>query len=464
MAQRGNRDKCKIDKVEITSDTLTSRGGLTLFVRYLQNILIFPHLERLFGGIRKNAKGQSVAEIFKQLFSFFLDGTSRHLAYFDVLKDDPGYAGSMETEKEALLSCAAVKRFFKAFSWYRIWLFRRLLQQLFLWRLKISQPQLIELGIDTMVMDNDEAQRRHGVEPTYKKVKGFQPLQMSWGRFIIDAVFRGGSKHSNHGDTVEKMVRHIVAKIRKSYRADALILLRMDAGFFDEKLFKVFEELGLGYVCTGKLYQDIKTHVSATERVHWRRYTKAKKAWDYLEFGSRRESWDAFRKAIFCRPMDSNGQLLLEFARPETVLYTNLGMGTKVDEEFLRAGLGHRLGTESVIEAAHGRGADELVHRALKEFGAETLPFKKFSCNAAFYYTLLVAFFLYETFKEDVCGEVVPIQSYPTTLRRKLIDIAGKIVRTGGKVILKITETVWNGLRFDTLWSKSAQPHIFCWT
>lgn len=463
MAQKGSRNKCKIDVVQITSDILTSRGGLTIFVRYLRNILIFPHLERLFGGIRKNGKGQPAAEIFKQLFSFFLDGTSRHLAYFDTLRDDPGYGGSIETGNEALLSCAAVKRFFNAFSWYRIWLFRRLLQQLFLWRLKISQPRLIELGIDTMVMDNNEAKKRHGVEPTYKKVKGFQPLQMTWGRFIIDAVFRGGSKHSNHGDTVEKMVRHIVAKIRKSYREDALILLRMDAGFFDEKLFKVFEELGVGYVCTGKLYGDVKTYVSATEKVHWKRYIKAKRAWDYLEFGSRRESWVAFRKAIFCRPMDSNGQLLLEFARPETILYTNLGMSSKVDEKFLKAGLGDRLTTESVIETAHGRGADELIHRALKEFGAETLPFKKFSCNAAFYYTLLVAFFLYESFKEDVCGEVVPIESYPTTLRRKLIDIAGKIVRTGGRLILKITETVWNGLRFDELWNKSAHPHIFCW-
>jgi hypothetical protein len=300
-----------IDRVEATSDTLTSRGGLTLFVRYLRNIAIYPVLERLFGSIRKNAKGQPVSEIFKQVFCFLLDGTSRHLVYFDALKKDEGYAAAIETAPEQMLSSHALKRFFGAFSWFRIWLFRSLLKQLFLWRLRIKKPKVVVLGMDTMVMDNDEAQRRHGVEPTYKKVKGFQPLQMSWGRFIIDAVFRGGSKHSNHGDTVEKMVRHIVAKIRKSYRADALILLRMDAGFFDEKLFKVFEELGLGYVCTGKLYQDIKTHVSATERGHWRRYTKAKKAWDYLEFGSRRESWDAFRKAIFCRPMDSNGQLLL---------------------------------------------------------------------------------------------------------------------------------------------------------
>ena len=160
-----------------------------------------------------------------------------------------------------------MKRFFKAFSWFRIWLFRGLLQQLFLWRLKLAQPKMVELGIDTMVMDNDEANGRHGVQPTYKKVKGFQPLQMTWGRFMIDAVFRGGKKHSNHGNTVEEMVRHIVPKIRRVCKEGIPILIRMDAGFFDEKLFKVFEKLGIGYICTGKIYEDIKQYVRATERV-----------------------------------------------------------------------------------------------------------------------------------------------------------------------------------------------------
>lgn len=64
----------------------------------------------------------------------------------------------------------------------RIWLFRQVLQQLFLWRLRHEQPEVIVLGIDTMVLDNSEADVRHGVEPTYKMgVKGFQPLQITWG-------------------------------------------------------------------------------------------------------------------------------------------------------------------------------------------------------------------------------------------------------------------------------------------
>jgi hypothetical protein len=80
--------------------------------------------------------------------------------------------------------------------------------------------------------------------------------------------FRGGSKHSSHGNTVEEMVRHIVAKIRKSCRGEVPILMWMNAGVFDGKLFKVFEELGPGHFCAGMIYDDIKSHVRATTRAH----------------------------------------------------------------------------------------------------------------------------------------------------------------------------------------------------
>jgi hypothetical protein len=112
---------------------------------------------------------------------------------------------------------------------------------------------------------------------------------------------------------------------------------------------------------------------------------------------------------------------------------------------------------------SHGRGGDELVHRALKDFATEALPFKRFAPNAAFYYTVLLAFFLFECFKEDVCSEVVPIESYPTTLRRKIIDIAAKIVRTSGKIILKLTQSAWELLNFDKLWTNSGTPPVFTW-
>ena len=240
------KKKLEISAIEITSERLTGRAGLALFVAYLHQIQIFPMLDKFFGSIRKSKKGVEVFELIKQVLCFMVDGTSRHLVYFDQLSRDAGYAASIETDMEKMACSHRIKRFFNAFAWTRMFLFRRLLQALFIWRLKIKQPKLIELGIDTMVMDNDDAKCRHGVKPTYKKKKGFQPLQMNWGRLIVDAVFRGGDKHSNHGNTVEQMIRHMVAKIRKQYRQDVAIIIRIDSGFFDQKIFKLCEKLKIG--------------------------------------------------------------------------------------------------------------------------------------------------------------------------------------------------------------------------
>ena len=190
----------RIEDIGITTDKITGRAGLAFFVRYLDSIGIKILIDRLFGTIRKSRKGQAVYDIFKQVFCFFVDGTSRSLTYFDELKEDEGYGAAIEFEKDVLSSSHSIKRFFSGFSFVRNRLFRYLLQRLFLWRLKITKPLLIILDIDTVILDNDDAKKREGVSPTYKKKKGFQPYLVKWGPFVIDSVFRGGKKHSNRGN------------------------------------------------------------------------------------------------------------------------------------------------------------------------------------------------------------------------------------------------------------------------
>jgi hypothetical protein len=453
-----------INDVEITTDVLTSRGGLSLFVRYLRNIVVFPYLEELFCKLRKSRKGQEISEIFKQLFCFFMDGTSRHLVYFDTLKENEGYAKSIETDPVNMLSSHAVKRFFGAIWLPLTFLFRRVLQKLFLWRLNIVKPVVIVLGLDTMVMDNDDAEKRDGVMPTYKRKKGFQPLQMTWGRFIIDALFRSGDKHSNHSNDVEKMVRRIVELIRKHYLEDVAIVIRMDSGFFDQKLFKVFESLQIGYICGGKLYDDIGVFVSNCDKSLWGRYENRNQVWDYVEFGDRRGSWKRFRRCVFCRPVYEDKQMLFKFARPDTVIYTNIGLGGAIDEQLRKVGMQDLFTPQGLIEAYHGRGCDELVHRAVKDFAIEQLPFKRFHQNAAFYYTMLTAFFLYEAFKEDVCVPVIKVSSYATTLRRRILDVAAKVVSHSDKITLKVTLSTWESLDFYQLWTKSGDTIRFSQT
>jgi hypothetical protein len=448
----------KLSCLGTTRDKLTGRAGLSFFLRYLDNIGLNPILSRYFGSLRKSRKGEKIEFIFKQVMSFFVDGSSRHLTYFDQLKEDEGYAASLESESVQLCSSHSIKRFFNGFSFLRNRLFRKLFQKLFLWRLRIENPSVLELDIDTVVLDNDDAKRRAGVSPTYKKKKGFQPFLVKWDRYIIDGVFRSGKKHSNHGDTVKNALGHLVELIRNGYRADIPIIVTSDSGFFDQKLFEFFEtELGILYVCTGKMYKDVREHVSSLSAeaffiVEKNRSGNERSQWKCAEFFNGRKSWKKERRAIYTvHIMESNQRLLLG---EESIYYTNIGESHVLTQQLIQAGGGGYLEGAAIVELAHRRGEAELVHRNLKEFGFQQMPFKKFNCNEAFFYTMVLSFNLYECYKWDVCREtgIVSITCRPNTFRRKLIDFAGKIVRHGRRCILKVTAQIRERLQLDRLW------------
>jgi len=458
MKQIKFKSKCKISKVDVTEDTLTGRGGVALFVRYLSQVNLYALLVEAFGRIRRSEKGQPIWNIFKQIFCFFYDGTSRHLVYFDQLKRDEGYAAVIENTSGEMICSHQVKRFFKSFSWLCGGVFRKILKQLFIWRLKIEKPEQIELTVDLMILDNDEAAKRHGVKPTYKNVKGFGSLQILWNRKVVDAVFRGGNKHSNAEHTALKMVTELVDLIRRKYREDVPIIIRMDSGFFDKDNLAALDRLNVGVICTGKIYDHVKEYVGGLPREGWKSYDNGHQEWEYIEFGYRYDSWKKYYRAIYTRPVYEGKQRLLDFARPDNIIVTNLGVNPEVVkgcDAQKRKGL---IGVESIIHSHHQRGADELPHRGLKDFGFEELPFERFAPNTAFYYCMLISFFLFETFKEDVLEEVLPVVSYATTVRRKAVDFAAKIITTSRGIILKVTQAVMDSLHFDKLWEKCQNP------
>lgn len=458
MKQKEFKSKEKITKIEVTEDTLTGRGGLSLFVRYLSSSNIYALLLEYFSGIRRSMKGEPVWNIFKQIFCFFYDGTSRHLVYFDQLKKDEGYAAVIENSAEEMLSSHQVKRFFRVFSWLAGGVFRKILKRMFIWRLKIEKPEIINLTLDTMGMNNNEAKKRHGVEPTYKNYLGFQPLQIIWNRKIVDAIFRGGKKHSNYGNTAINMVTDLVRLIRKEYDPNVTIMLRIDSGFFDKANLEAFDKLNIGFICTGKIYEKTKEYIKGFPEDGWKTYDNGHQQWDYIEFGYRYDSWERFYRALYTRLVYEGSQRLLEFARPDNIILTNIGVNPQVTANLGIDKQKEITEAEEIINSHHQRGADELPYRGIKDFGFEELPFKRFAANSAFYYCMVISFFLFETFKEDVLEEVIPVASYATTVRRKALDFAAKIVKTSREIILKVTQAVMDTLRIKNLWERCQNP------
>jgi len=361
-----------------------------------------------------------------------------------------------------MASSHQIKRFFRKLMDNNIGnnIYRKILHKLFIWRLRIEKPEVIILGVDTMVMDNNDAKKREGVEPTYKKRKGYQPLHISWESYLVDVIFRNGKCHSNHGTDFTDSVEDITKLIRKNYSSEVPIIVVCDSGFLDEKAFEYFEEeLKIGYIITGKMYEDIKDYIRKIPLEGYKKFL-GNRIWDYMEFGNKLKSWRKFRRAIYTRlQTDENGQLLLEFARVDTILYTNIGQDTQFTEQLKKAGREDLITAESIISLAHQRGKDELIHRSIKELATkEQLPFKHMGMNRAYYYLLAISHFLFESYKRDVTYEVLPTESYPNTFRRQLIDFAVKVVSHSGEIILKVTNEIKDRLKIYNLWKLCQCP------
>jgi len=311
-----------------------------------------------------------------------------------------------------------------------------------------------------MVLDNDDAKKRQGVDVTYKKKCGFQPLQITWCGKIVDALFRRGSAHSNHGSDVKTMMKDIVTLIRTRYCPNVPIVLTTDSGFMDEKNFNYFEDvLKIFYICYGKLYDSVKESVKEASLKAFKTYRNKNTRWDYYEFESKLKSWEQSRRTIYTKLMQEDRQLLLEFVRPDSILYTNIGMDKSMAKQLAASGNKEYLSAKKIISLAHGRGLSELTNRSLKDFMCrEQLPFKLFGMNGAYYYVQVITHFLLECYKEDVSHDVVPVKCYPTTFRRKLIDFAAKIVGTGNRNILQVSNSVWEVNKIQQLWERCNNP------
>ena len=452
----------KITKIGVTNERISSRGGLTFILRYIEKTGLYGLISStILSLLVKSNKGLQLSGFLKQMFAFLIDGTNTSISYFDQLKTDLGHAAILETTTEQLASSHQVKRFFSKMSVVTNLIFNKILHELFIWRLKIDRPKVIILGIDTMVLDNDGAKQRQGSETTYKKKKGFQPLHICWGSFLIDVLFRKGSAHSNHGDDYPKRVKAIVELIRKRYSKQVPIILCADSGFADQKAYTYFEEeLKVHYITTSKIYPDVKEYASNIPIQMFNKFKRNKAEWGYVEFANKLKSWKKFRRCIFTKlNCNESGQYIMDINKPDNVIYTNIGNCKEADDKLKEASGENYFSASFIIGLSHQRGADELIHRSIKELATkEQLPFKRFGMNRAYYFMLVISHFIFEAYKRDVTADVIPITSYPNTFRRKLIDLAAKITKGARSITLKVSQAVYNAFNINELWKRCQDP------
>ncbi len=279
---------------------------------------------------------------------------------------------------------------------------------------------------------------------------------MTWDRFVTDAVFRGGIRHSSYKDTAIRTVRHLTSVIRSEYRSDAVIVLTCDTAFFDQKNFGESEKPGFFCICGAPLTKDIRKKTGDLPGEAFGLLKKKDQTWEFPESEYKCDTWAKSRRSVYCRPRYENGQMILNSERKESLLVTNASSGTVTDET--PDSVRDPVRPEGLVPAYHRRGNHGLISRGLKDSGFEEMPFKRFPPNTALYYMMLIAFFLFETFKEDVLHPVIPLQSYAVTVRRVFFDTAAKAVSRAGQITVKFCTAVFGRLNLNKIREVCSSP------
>ena len=441
---RNTKKECrrKIKEIGITTNCLSSRSGLAPFVNFINGTGICGELANVLHDLRKSKKGIKLEEAFFQLVLFFTDGTESSLKTFDTLQKDEAWKKLLGCKKA--LGTAALKRILHKAYEVDIELLRPLIRRIFLSALKDKNPNKVILFLDSSVYDNDGAKCRAGVKCTYKKKEGYHPINLIWDGMYVDTYFQSGSCSTNHDGIAIKMLQKITPLIRDILGEGIQIIVRMDGGYYDQKIFAACDELKINFICAGKRYSDHQIHANTKLEGFDGVYRKKSCTWHYLTFQERRATWpkEMNYRALFLRPTEENGEALLGL--DSRIILTNLDVKDCSDE--------------SIIDYDHSRGTDELTHRAAKDFASERMPCLDFHANALWYTMGIISFNLFQIFKRNIAG--FAWNCYPTTIRRKLFDLAGKIVYTGRSFTLKITQWKMRELNFDEIWKKSLIPWV----
>ena len=178
FGQVKKHDNTQINAVESTTECMTGRAGLPFIMKYIEETKMLSRLDFKFKYLKESTKGLAVHSFFKQVIAYMIEGSKLNLVAFDELKSDPSYAALLETTPNKLATSHQIKRMFQKFcnEPRHTIIFRDAITDAFISHLQDEKPEVVILGVDTMVMDNDQAKNREGCSVTYKKVKGFQPL------------------------------------------------------------------------------------------------------------------------------------------------------------------------------------------------------------------------------------------------------------------------------------------------
>ena len=424
-----------IPNIKFEQQQLTSFAGLVLLPRFLAAIDFAAALGRCFRHVRAG-KIYGRATVFLQLIVHLLLGYRdlRESAYY---RDDPMVKRVLGLKR--LPDVATISRMLKDADEKSIARLRGLLRRLVVDRLRELALARVTLDFDGSVQST--MRRAEGTAVGFnKKRKGarsYYPLFCTIAQTsqVFDFLHRSGNVHDSRG--ARAFIAECIGLIRKALPT-AVIEVRADSAFFSDELVTVLQGHRVEFTLSvpHERFVELKNMIESRQR--WRRLNGKV---SYFEASWKPKSWDESFRFVFIRTRakkQHKGPVQLDLFVPYEYGF-----------EFKVIITNKRVGAGTVLRFHEGRGTQEGIFGELKTHCAMGhVPVRRRLGNQMY---LLAGLFAHNFIRElqmqteprsrDTTDNRAALWIFETvdTVRKTLLQRAGRLTRPGGRLTLTIS-------------------------
>lgn len=418
---------------------MTSFGGLVIFQQLLQKLEL-PRLLKGCGAAldRKTSRFYQYGTIVQCLIVHLLLGY-RRLRDIDCYREDPLVRQVLGLHR--LPSVPTISRMLAEFDEQSIDKQREVNRQLVLGRLQQVKFRTITLDFDGSVLS--ASRRAEGTAVGFnKKKKGarsYYPLfcTVAQSGQVFDFLHRSGNVHDSNGAT--GFIKACVDRVRAAVPF-ARLEVRMDSAFFSDGVIQLLQDLHVEYTISVPFerFPELKSIIEGRRR--WAPTPGLGSTNSHFERKWKPKSWSSRARFVFIRnqvKVQQKGPIQLDLFEPieqqheHKVIITN-----------------KRVGAGLVAKFHEGRGYQERIFGEIKsQLQMDYIPGKRRVANEVYLLCSVIAHNLGRELQMQVspparqttAGRTVRwVFEELSTLRRNLIQRAGRITRPQGKLTLTL--------------------------
>lgn len=427
----------KVHKVlipQFEDQQLTSFAGLVIFQALFQRLDLKNRLRHCFK--HQPARQFGFAHIVFVLIIHLLLGF-RRLRDIDYYNDDPIVKRVVGVD--ILPSVSTMSRTLSEMDDRSVNEFQDLVSGLVLRRLQTEQFARVTLDYDGTVQGTKSHAEGTAVGFNKKKKgsRSYYTLLCTVAQTaqVLDILHRPGNVHDSNG--AKEFIESCVERV-KQHSPGATIESRTDSAFFDEKLFDLQESLQVEYTNSVPFARFLELKERVEQRKCWYRLDDRT---SYFECYWKAKKWDQSRRFIFirtCVRKQNKEPVQLDLFEPYEYGY-----------EFKVIVTNKTTSVNNVLAFHNGRGAQEAIIGDLKTHCQQDyVPVKTLNGNKCYLLAGILAHNLakelqMEAFEKDrnTTNKRPPrwIFNKLETLRRNIIQRAGRLTRPNGKLTLTMS-------------------------